>query len=101
MIILFDLAVHPLIQVPNQLIAAARGLDIMLECTAEASPKAINYWTRENGKFSGFYGNARTFKYSNFSVHYAERKNASSWFMVVAVANASILCLQWKIFENQ
>lgn len=43
-------AVHPLIQVPNMLVGAPLGVDIMLVCNAEASPKAINYWQRENGK---------------------------------------------------
>ncbi|CAG7828006.1 unnamed protein product [Allacma fusca] len=42
--------VFPQIQVPNQLIAAASGLDILLECVAEASPKAINYWMRESAE---------------------------------------------------
>lgn len=42
--------VHPLIQVPNMLVGAPLGVDIMLVCNAEASPKAINYWQRENGK---------------------------------------------------
>lgn len=41
---------HPLIQVPNQLVGAPRGTDVELECHAEASPKAINYWTRETGE---------------------------------------------------
>lgn len=44
-------AVHPLIQVPNQLVGAPTGTDVTLQCHVEASPKAINYWTRENGKW--------------------------------------------------
>lgn len=43
--------VHPLIQVPNMLVGAPLGVDISIVCNAEASPKAINYWQRENGKF--------------------------------------------------
>ncbi|KAJ6648680.1 Neuronal cell adhesion molecule [Pseudolycoriella hygida] len=42
--------VHPLIQVPNQLVGAPVGTDVTLVCNAEASPKAINYWQRENGE---------------------------------------------------
>lgn len=42
--------VHPLIQVPNMLVGSPLGVDIMLVCNAEASPKAINYWQRENGE---------------------------------------------------
>lgn len=44
-------AVHPLIQVPNQLVGAPVGTDVTLVCNAEASPKAINYWQRENGEY--------------------------------------------------
>ncbi|KAI8438361.1 hypothetical protein MSG28_010920 [Choristoneura fumiferana] len=40
--------VHPLVQVPNQLVGAPTGTDVTLQCHVEASPKAINYWTREN-----------------------------------------------------
>ncbi|RZF39911.1 hypothetical protein LSTR_LSTR017637 [Laodelphax striatellus] len=39
--------VHPLIQVPNQLVGAPTNTDVTLHCHVEASPKAINYWTRE------------------------------------------------------
>uniref|UniRef100_A0A182MKD4 Ig-like domain-containing protein n=1 Tax=Anopheles culicifacies TaxID=139723 RepID=A0A182MKD4_9DIPT len=42
--------VHPLIQVPNQLVGAPLGTDVTLICNVEASPKAINYWQRENGE---------------------------------------------------
>ncbi|XP_035710917.1 protein amalgam [Folsomia candida] len=41
---------HPLIQVPNQMVAAPKGVDITIECTSEASPKSINYWTRFSGE---------------------------------------------------
>ncbi|XP_055683927.1 protein amalgam isoform X1 [Lutzomyia longipalpis] len=41
---------HPLIQVPNQLVGAPYGTDVTLICNVEASPKAINYWQRENGE---------------------------------------------------
>ncbi|XP_075215405.1 lachesin-like [Lycorma delicatula] len=41
---------HPLIQVPNQLVGAPTGTDVTLHCHVEASPKAINYWTRETGE---------------------------------------------------
>lgn len=44
------ITVHPLIQVPNMLVGAPLGVDITLVCNVEASPKAINYWQRENGK---------------------------------------------------
>ncbi|XP_063548661.1 lachesin-like isoform X1 [Cydia strobilella] len=41
---------HPLVQVPNQLVGAPTSTDVTLQCHVEASPKAINYWTRENGE---------------------------------------------------
>ncbi|XP_065165559.1 lachesin-like isoform X1 [Atheta coriaria] len=41
---------HPLIQVPNQLVGAPISTDVTLQCHVEASPKAINYWTRESGE---------------------------------------------------
>ncbi|XP_073987625.1 lachesin-like isoform X2 [Rhodnius prolixus] len=41
---------HPLIQVPNQLVGAPSGTDVTLQCQVEASPKAINYWTRQSGE---------------------------------------------------
>ncbi|XP_011500621.1 PREDICTED: lachesin-like [Ceratosolen solmsi marchali] len=46
------LQVHfrPLIEVPNQLVGAPIRTDVTLSCKVEASPKPINYWTRENGE---------------------------------------------------
>ncbi|XP_051174667.1 lachesin-like isoform X2 [Leptopilina boulardi] len=46
------LQVHfrPLIQVPNQLVGAPTATDATLVCYVEASPKPINYWTRETGE---------------------------------------------------
>ncbi|PSN46992.1 hypothetical protein C0J52_17353, partial [Blattella germanica] len=41
----------PLIQVPNQLVGAPTGTDVTLQCHVEASPKAINYWTRDTGMY--------------------------------------------------
>jgi hypothetical protein len=46
---MFCFSVHPLIQVPNQLVGAPLNTDVTLVCNVEASPKAINYWQRENG----------------------------------------------------
>ncbi|KAI4490242.1 hypothetical protein M0802_010820 [Mischocyttarus mexicanus] len=41
---------HPMVQVPNQLVGAPTGTNVTLVCHVEASPKAINYWTRESGE---------------------------------------------------
>lgn len=38
------------LQVPNQLVGAPLATDVTIICNVEASPKAINYWQRENGK---------------------------------------------------
>jgi Immunoglobulin I-set domain len=40
--------------VPNQLVGAPLVTDVKLICNVEASPKAINYWQRENGKLTFF-----------------------------------------------
>jgi hypothetical protein len=47
-------SVHPVIQVPNQLVGAPLGTDVTLECYVEASPKSINYWVRHTGKCSAW-----------------------------------------------
>ncbi|XP_046433515.1 lachesin-like [Neodiprion fabricii] len=39
----------PVIHVPNQLVGAPLGTDVVLECFVEASPKSINYWIKDNG----------------------------------------------------
>lgn len=41
---------HSGVKVPNQLVGAPLLTDVTLICNVEASPKAINYWQRENGK---------------------------------------------------
>ncbi|KAI4475471.1 hypothetical protein M0804_014283 [Polistes exclamans] len=41
---------HPMVQVPNQLVGAPTATNVTLVCHVEASPKAINYWTRESGE---------------------------------------------------
>ncbi|CAL4117241.1 unnamed protein product, partial [Meganyctiphanes norvegica] len=38
---------HPLIRIPNQLVSAPVGTNITLECHVEASPKSINFWTKD------------------------------------------------------
>lgn len=55
LLVFFHFSVHPLIQVPNQLVGAPLGTDVTIVCNVEASPKAINYWQRENGKIITFF----------------------------------------------
>ncbi|KAH0953011.1 hypothetical protein HN011_000052 [Eciton burchellii] len=45
------LSVHfpPVIHVPNQLLSAPLGTDVILECFVEAYPRSINYWVKDKG----------------------------------------------------
>uniref|UniRef100_T1IZW5 Ig-like domain-containing protein n=1 Tax=Strigamia maritima TaxID=126957 RepID=T1IZW5_STRMM len=40
---------EPSIRIPNQLVGAPLEKEVLLECLVEASPRSVNYWTRENG----------------------------------------------------
>ncbi|XP_061711302.1 lachesin-like [Cydia pomonella] len=40
----------PVITIRNQLVGAALGSDLVLECDTEAYPKPVSYWSRENGE---------------------------------------------------
>lgn len=51
------------LKVPNQLVGAPLITDVTLICNVEASPKAINYWQRENGKIM----NRKIFNFSFLS----------------------------------
>ncbi|CAG2053555.1 unnamed protein product [Timema podura] len=44
-------AVHPLIKVSNQLVAAPVGSDVLIQCYVEASPRAMNSWYRDMGTY--------------------------------------------------
>jgi len=39
-----------MITIAHQLVGAALGQDVVLECHSEAFPKSINYWRRDNGE---------------------------------------------------
>ncbi|XP_063601792.1 lachesin-like [Penaeus indicus] len=41
---------RPVIHVPNQLIGVPIGSETTLECNLEASPRSIQYWTRDSGE---------------------------------------------------
>lgn len=41
---------EPSLRVPNQLVGAPVNTDVTLDCHVEASPRSVNYWTRENGE---------------------------------------------------
>ncbi|VVD02624.1 unnamed protein product [Leptidea sinapis] len=40
----------PVITIRNQLVGAALGTDLVLECETEAFPKPVSYWSREDGE---------------------------------------------------
>lgn len=42
-------SVSPIISIPNQLVGALRGSDVLIECSTEAFPKSINYWAKGTG----------------------------------------------------
>ncbi|XP_053214815.1 lachesin-like [Panonychus citri] len=46
--IILNVHFPPMIWVPNQLIAASVGSEAILMCNTEASPKSINYWTKDD-----------------------------------------------------
>ncbi|XP_066989361.1 lachesin-like isoform X1 [Macrobrachium rosenbergii] len=48
--IMVEVHFRPVIHVPNQLIGAPLGTEARLECNLEASPKSIQYWTRDTGE---------------------------------------------------
>ena len=47
-----NISVKPSVRVHNQLVGAAPGHDVTIECVIEAFPQAITYWqkTGDNGK---------------------------------------------------
>lgn len=47
---LFNISVHPLISVTNQLLASPIARDVVMQCEVQASPKAMNHWMRDTGK---------------------------------------------------
>lgn len=69
--------VHPVIQVPNQLVGAPTSTDVTLECYVEASPKSINYWVRDSGKVID---NTKTFKL-DLKLEYSYVRDTITWFM--------------------
>lgn len=49
-IIPFKPPVPPVLWIPNQLVGAALGRDVTLDCHTEAYPSSINYWGRRPGE---------------------------------------------------
>ncbi|CAL4220700.1 unnamed protein product, partial [Meganyctiphanes norvegica] len=47
--ILVSVDFPPMLWIPHQLIGAARGSKVIIECFTEAHPSSLNYWTRDDG----------------------------------------------------
>ena len=43
----FSISVHPLINVYEELIITRLGSTVTLQCTIEASPKAVHFWVKK------------------------------------------------------
>ncbi|XP_042868494.1 lachesin-like [Penaeus japonicus] len=82
--IMVNVHFRPVIHVPNQLIGVPIGSETTLECNLEASPKSIQYWTRDSGemlisnkeyitheKHSNYYMTKMTLTIMNFRSHHA------------------------------
>nr|XP_049702245.1 protein CEPU-1 [Helicoverpa armigera] len=48
--IILNVNFSPTVIVPNQLLGAPLGTDVVLECTVEAFPNTINYWLKNRGE---------------------------------------------------
>lgn len=90
-------------KVPNQLVGAPLVTDVTLICNVEASPKAINYWQRENGKIMSrkifnisFFIKWCFFLRSNFHFHF----NFISIYSTIhdTSESFSIKCRQVELF---
>ena len=55
-----------MLTIPNQLVGAYIGQDVMLECQTEAYPESINYWTNEQGDMI-VSGMIKTFLFRKFT----------------------------------
>ncbi|XP_035229101.1 lachesin-like, partial [Stegodyphus dumicola] len=47
--IMLNVNFAPMIWIPNQLVGAAIGADVVLDCNLESHPKSVTYWTRDGG----------------------------------------------------
>ena len=68
--------VPPMVWIQNQLVGAALGQRITLECQSEAYPKSINYWMKNDsiiiqGMLAIINTNPRTFYKWCFLINYA------------------------------
>ncbi|KAF7275871.1 hypothetical protein GWI33_011188, partial [Rhynchophorus ferrugineus] len=50
LMLVFFIAVPPMLWIPHQLVGAPLAYSVTLECFTEAHPSSLNYWTREDGQ---------------------------------------------------
>ena len=46
--IYYFLSVHPLVKVPDQIVATSVGSNVSMSCVVESSPKSVNMWMRRS-----------------------------------------------------
>ncbi|KAL7637790.1 UNVERIFIED_CONTAM: hypothetical protein RMT77_011402 [Armadillidium vulgare] len=81
--IMVEVHFAPVVHVPDQLIGIPKGSTALLKCNVEASPKSIQYWTRDDGtmlindeeyliseKLTNYYVTHMTLKIPNFDPHH-------------------------------
>ncbi len=44
----YFIAVHPLVKVPDQIVATSVGSNVSMSCVVESSPKSVNMWMRRS-----------------------------------------------------
>lgn len=59
-------AVPPMMMIQNQLVGAAIGQNVTLECTSEAFPKSINFWMRASSKNDSIITSGKFLTHSHF-----------------------------------
>ena len=69
-----------MIWIPNQLIGAAIGKDVTLECITEAMPKAISYWVY-NGTMVIMTSSTSTFFLCNFTKFFGLEGNNNNFYL--------------------
>lgn len=59
-----------MMMIQNQLVGAAIGQNVTLECTSEAFPKSINFWMRATAKNDSIITSGKLKYYISFSFSY-------------------------------
>lgn len=79
----FFSTVPPMIWIQNQLVGAQEGQSVTLECTSEAYPKSIDYWTKDKTTIISN-GQYIIYRLENI-VHISTRKYALRTYRLISV----------------